>query len=186
EAVLSSVDILNEPIDGALMTGPPFLNEMHYEITKARDVGSTAALPVHNAGRTVRFADESGIAPGNTAPWGSTRLLYLQHGSDPVVWFNQQLAFESPAWLRDGERAPDVSSTMAWYPLVTMWQVLLDMPAAGSVPEGFGHLYSVTANLTSWNAVTGSPLDEAEADAMAQVLEDRADAAEAALEAAET
>ncbi|MFV0286015.1 MAG: alpha/beta-hydrolase family protein, partial [Demequina sp.] len=80
EAVLSSVDILNEPINGALMTGPPFLNEMHYEITRARDDGSTAALPVHNAGRTVRFANESGIAPGNTAPWGSTRLLYLQHG----------------------------------------------------------------------------------------------------------
>ncbi|WP_159449570.1 alpha/beta-hydrolase family protein [Demequina sp. NBRC 110057] len=182
EAVLSSVDILNEPIDGALMTGPPFLNEMHYEITRARDDGSTAALPLLNAGRTVRFADESGVVAGNTAPWGSTRLLYLQHGSDPVVWFNQQLAFESPAWLIDGERAPDVSATMAWYPLVTLWQVLLDMPAAGSVPEGFGHLYTVTANLQAWNAVTGSPLDDGDVASLADTLERRADAIEAELE----
>ena len=183
EAVLSSVDILNEPIDGALMTGAPFLNEMHYEITQARDEGSTAALPVFNEGRTVRFADESGIAPGNTAPWGTTRLLYLQHGSDPVVWFNQHLAFESPAWLRDGERAPDVSDEMAWYPLVTMWQVLLDMPAAGSVPEGFGHLYTPTANLWAWAAVTDAERSEADLTSLATHLEVRADVAQAALEA---
>ncbi|WP_084102799.1 alpha/beta-hydrolase family protein [Demequina sp. NBRC 110051] len=182
EAVLSSVDILNEPIDGALMTGPPFLNEMHYEITRARDEGSTAALPVLNEGRTVRFADESGIAPGNTAVWGTTRLLYLQHGSDPVVWFNQHLAFEEPAWLRDGERAPDVSDEMAWYPLVTMWQVLLDMPAAGSVPEGFGHLYTPTANLRAWAAVTNAEMADADLSSLATHLEERADAAQAALE----
>lgn len=184
EAILSSVDILNEPIDGALMTGAPFLNEMHYEITRGRDADSTAALPVFNNGRTVRFADEHGLAPGNVADWGSTRLLYLQHGSDPVVWFNQHLAFESPAWLRDGERAPDVSEEMTWYPLVTMWQVLLDMPAAGSVPEGFGHLYTVTANLWAWEAVTDADVPEADLTALAVHLEDRADAMEAALEAA--
>ncbi|WP_234986676.1 alpha/beta-hydrolase family protein [Demequina sp. NBRC 110055] len=183
EAILSSVDILNEPIDGALMTGAPFLNEMHYEITEARDDDSTAALPVFNSGRTVRFANERGIAPGNVADWGTTRLLYLQHGSDPVVWFNQHLAFEEPDWLRDGERAPDVSAEMAWYPLVTMWQVLLDMPAAGSVPEGFGHLYTVTANLWAWAAVTDTDMADADLTALATHLEERADAAEAALEA---
>ena len=31
---------------------------------------------------------------------------------------------------------------MGWVPLVTMWQVLLDMPGAGNVPAGYGHMYS--------------------------------------------
>ncbi len=39
---------------------------------------------------------------------------------------------------------------MGWFPLVTMWQVLLDLPGAGSIPIGYGHLYSATANLESW------------------------------------
>ena len=34
-------------------------------------------------------------------------------------------------WLADGQRGPDVSPTMGWVPLVTMWQVLLDMPGGG-------------------------------------------------------
>jgi uncharacterized membrane protein len=35
-----------------------------------------------------------------------------------------------------------------------MWQVALDLPAAGSVPEGFGHLYTVGANAAAWAGVT--------------------------------
>ena len=36
---------------------------------------------------------------------------------------------------------------MGWVPLVTMWQVLLDMPGAGNVPTGYGHMYSARANM---------------------------------------
>jgi uncharacterized membrane protein len=32
--------------------------------------------------------------------------------------------------------------------------VLIDLPAAGSVPEGFGHLYTRQANADAWIAVT--------------------------------
>ncbi|WP_062069102.1 alpha/beta hydrolase [Demequina sediminicola] len=179
EAVLSSVDILNEPIDGALMAGPPSLNEMHYEITRDRDAGSPAALPVFNDGRTVRFADEarvvdsSGGTQANGPVWGDTKVVYLQHGSDPVIWFNPELAWTSPDWLIPGQRAPDVSSTMAWYPLVTMWQVLLDLPAAGNVPDGFGHLYTVTANMQAWAAVTNVEVSDSQMSALAAHLEER-------------
>jgi uncharacterized membrane protein len=38
-----------------------------------------------------------------------------------------------------------------------MWQVLLDLPGAGSIPMGFGHLYSAKANLEGWVAVTNPP-----------------------------
>jgi uncharacterized membrane protein len=38
--------------------------------------------------------------------------------------------------------------------LITGWQVMMDLPAAGSVPEGYGHLYTEQANARAWIAVT--------------------------------
>lgn len=157
EGVLSSVNILNASVDGALMVGPPFVNELHDRLTAGRDGGSRAALPVYEQGRTVRFMDEEGGLEQTPGPWGPTKVVYLQHASDPVTFFSSDLAFERPAWLDDRERGPDVSERMGWFPVVTMWQVLLDMPSADSVPEGFGHKYSAEAHLRAWVAVTDPP-----------------------------
>jgi uncharacterized membrane protein len=153
ESVLNSINVINEPIDGAFMSGPPFVNDLHTEIETGRDAGSPEWLPIYGAGRTVRFASEGGFAdtPG---PWGPTRIAYLQHGSDPVVNFSPSLAWQPPTWLEDGQRPPDVSPRMGWFPLVTMWQVALDLPGAGNVPWGFGHMYSKRANAETWVAVT--------------------------------
>lgn len=157
EAVLTSPDMLNEPIDGAVMSGPTFLNPMHIELIASRDAGTPPWQPVVNDGRTVRFTGQrNGLSLGD-ARWGPTRVVYLQHGSDPVTWFHPSLAFQPPAWLDSGQRPPDVDQTMSWYPLVTMWQVLLDMPGAGSVPEGFGHMYTFRENLDAWVGVTDPP-----------------------------
>jgi uncharacterized membrane protein len=157
ESILSQINIINEPIDGALMVGPPFVNELHSSLTAQRDAGSPAWLPIYEQGRTVRFTAEQNGLDRTTGPWGPTRLVYLQHASDPIVFFNQSLAFSSPEWLKDGERGPDVSPRMGWFPVVTMWQVLLDLPGAGSIPMGFGHLYSAKANLEGWVGVTNPP-----------------------------
>ena len=105
---------------------------------------------------SVRCSLEDGLARGGQ-DWGPTRLVYLQHASDPIVFFSPSMAFTSPEWLKDGERGPDVSARMGWFPLVTMWQVLLDLPGAGSIPMGYGHLYSAKANLESWVGVTNPP-----------------------------
>ncbi|MGB8019644.1 MAG: alpha/beta-hydrolase family protein [Candidatus Nanopelagicales bacterium] len=71
-----------------------------------------------------------------------TRLVYLQHNCDPVVFFSTKLAYQVPDWLLAGQRGPDISETTSWFPFVTMWQVALDLPGAGAISEGFGHLYS--------------------------------------------
>ena len=157
ESVLSSVNIVNEPVDGALMVGPPFVNQLHARLEAGRDEGSPASLPVYEKGRTVRFTDEHTPLEPVSGAWGPTRVAYLQHASDPVVFFSSDLAFHRPGWLDDGQRGPDVSPTMGWVPLVTMWQVLLDMPGAGDVPTGYGHMYSAHANLLAWAAITQAP-----------------------------
>jgi uncharacterized membrane protein len=154
ESILTSINLVNEPLDGAFMAGPPFVNELHKELTDDRDSGSPASLPVYQDGRTVRFTGDVDSLGEPTATWDDTKVAYLQHASDPVVFFSWDLAFREPDWLKDGQRGPDVSDTFIWIPIVTMWQVALDLPAAGSVPEGFGHLYTVGANAAGWAGVT--------------------------------
>jgi len=155
ESILSSINMVNEPISGAFMSGPPFVNQLHNEIEADRDPGSPAWLPRYEGGRTVQFTSSgSQIDEVVESAWGPARLVYLQHSSDPVVFFNQDLAFDEPAWLLPGQRGPDIPQEMEWVPLVTMWQVALDLPAAGSVPVGHGHMYSPQSNTEAWAAMT--------------------------------
>ena len=156
ESILQSLNIINEPVDGALMSGPTFVNDLHARLTAEREPGTPAWLPDYEGGRTVRFTAEENHLGVGSAAWGPTRIVFLQHASDPVVFFSPSMAFREPEWLI-GPRGPDVSERMDWFPLVTMWQVFLDMPGAGSVPVGYGHLYSAKANLESWIAVTNPP-----------------------------
>ncbi len=158
ESILTSVNLVNEPIDGAFMSGPPFVNPLHDELEADRNPDSPAWLPTFEDGRTVQFTSSgSEIDDVMTADWGPTRLVYLQHSSDPVVFFSQDLAFEEPEWLLEGQRGPDISAEMTWVPIVTMWQVALDLPAAGSVPVGHGHMYSPQSNAEAWAAMTQPP-----------------------------
>ena len=155
ESILTSVNIINEPIDGAFMAGPPFVNPLHDKFERNRDPGSAQWRPIYQNGRTVQFTSQEsgfGIPAG---PWGPTRIAYLQHGSDPVVFFNSGLAFSIPDWLfYEDQRPPDVSSEMVWVPVITMWQVAADLLAAGSVPEGYAHLYQMVENADAWIAMT--------------------------------
>jgi len=154
ESILTSINIINEPIDGAFMAGPPFVNDLHKELMETRDAGSAASLPIYQNGRTVRFTAAENALDVPTATWQDTKIVYLQHASDPVVFFSWNLAFNQPDWLLPGQRGPDVSPEMVWVPIVTMWQVALDLPAAGNTPEGFAHLYTKAANIDGWLGVT--------------------------------
>jgi uncharacterized membrane protein len=156
EAILRSPSIINDPIAGALMAGPTFLNPMHAELTAGRDPGSSAALPLFDSGRTVRFTGENDNLRRGLATWGPSRVVYLQHGSDPVTFFSPELAWSRPAWLDNGYRAPDVSKEMGWAPVITMWQVAVDLVGADGVPVGYGHKYSAQAFAQSWAGVMGA------------------------------
>ena len=86
------------------------------------------------------FTDETDVASRSAADWGDTRLLYLQHASDPVVFFTPDLLLDKPDWLAENQRGAGLSEDFVWVPFVTVWQVLTDMTAATSVPDGYGHL----------------------------------------------
>ena len=154
ESILTSIDIVNEPIDGALLVGPPFVNN-HVEPTGRRSGRGQLACDTHLRTGPHRAVHQRGKRSEPAAgEWGDTKVLYLQHASDPVVFFSPELLLGEPDWLLEGQRGSDLTDDFVWFPFVTMFQVLIDLPAAGSVPEGFGHLYTRQANADAWIAVT--------------------------------
>lgn len=154
ETVLNSVELVNEPINGALLAGPPFVNEMHNDLEAKRDSGSPAWQPIINNGTTVRFTSSEDALSKPTGTWGNTKIVYLQHATDPIVWFSENLLFTEPDWLKKGQRGPGLTPDFVYVPVVTMWQMAADLPAAGSVKDGFGHNYSASSNVDAWSALT--------------------------------
>ncbi|WP_295803807.1 alpha/beta-hydrolase family protein [uncultured Microbulbifer sp.] len=141
-------DIVDDPFHGALWTGPPFRSDTWREVTAKRDPGSPAWLPQFRGGAMVRFGNHFGGYDKGSVPWGHFRIAYLQHGSDPIVFFDPAAAYRRPAWMR-APRARDVSSDLQWYPIVTMLQLAMDMHA-GVAPMGFGHSYAPADYVDAW------------------------------------
>ena len=117
-------------VDGALFAGPPNFNTLYREFADDRDDGSPEIEPIFHNGRTVRFAARPGreIAPASQ-PWNRSRVLYLVHPSDPVVWWSPALLLTRPDWLEE-PAGDDVLDAMVWIPFITFWQVTADLPIA--------------------------------------------------------
>ena len=143
EAPFSGEADMANRTDGILLAGPPAFNPLNREFTDGRDPGSPAVQPVFRDGRTVRFANDPvvGIPPDGQA-WDGTRVLYLQHASDPVVWLSPDLLLHRPDWLTEPP-GPDVTSEMIWIPFVTFWQVAADLLEPVDTPPGHGHSYTL-------------------------------------------
>lgn len=146
-------EMLQDPIHGALWSGPPFESSVWRRVTDGRNPGSPAWLPEFRDGSLVRFMNQHGTRlPPDTA-WGPMRIVYLQYASDPVTFFDIRDAYRPPEWL-DDPRGPDVSPQLRWYPVVTMLQIALDMAVATVTPIGFGHVYAPGHYVDGWIAVT--------------------------------
>ncbi|WP_193164086.1 alpha/beta hydrolase [Microbulbifer hainanensis] len=154
-------DIIDDPFDGALWAGPPFRSDTWRDVTADRDAGSPAWLPQFRGGAVVRFGNHFGGYQEGKVPWGNFRLAFLQHGSDPIVFFAPGAAYRRPAWM-EKPRAPDVSPQLQWYPIVTMLQLAMDMHA-GIAPMGFGHSYAPADYVHAWKSLT-QPEGWSEAD----------------------
>lgn len=146
-----SYDIINDPFQGALWSGPPFRSDTWRRVTRERDPDSPAWLPRFRDGAVVRFMNQEQGFEAAGPDWGSFRIGYLQHASDPVTFFDPQAFYSQPAWMRE-PRGPDVSEDLRWYPIVTMLQLAADM-VAGDAPPGFGHTYAARDYIDAWHAL---------------------------------
>lgn len=147
-------DISRMGFDGVLWVGPPSASPLWRALIDRRDPGTTEVSPRYDNGRTVRFsqgADGAEIAADTAAPWPGTRVLFLQHASDPIVWWSPDLLFARPDWLVEPP-GRDRLAAMSWYPFVTFSQVGLDTFKAAGMPDGHGHNYGQYV-LDGWVAV---------------------------------
>ena len=142
------LDLYADPIDGALWVGSPYLSEFWRMVQTRRVTGSPAWKPQFGNGSLIRTMSQRGGAERFDADWGPMRFVLLQYGSDPIVFFDWSLAWARPDWL-GAERAPDVTPLMRWVPLVTLFQVGMDMAVAvGTL--GFGHDYLARDYIPAW------------------------------------
>jgi|TARA_A100001391_G_scaffold135519_1_gene94232 uncharacterized membrane protein len=153
QASINLFNLLSNPVEGALWAGPPFASQVWRDVTGARNPDSPAWLPEVGDGSIVRYANQyEGLEAGGRQ-WGPLRLFYLQYGSDPIVFFDPGMIYRSPAWL-EGQRAPDVSPDLTWYPVVTFLQVTFDLLISQASPVGYGHVYAPQHYLKAWIEVT--------------------------------
>lgn len=147
-------DISRMGFSSVLWVGPPNASPLWRGLTARRDPGTPQARPSYDNGRTVRFSEAANaaeIAEDTAAPWEGTRVLFLQHPSDPIIWWSTDLLFSEPDWLVEPP-GTDRTASMRWYPIITFWQVAADITNASSVPAGHGHNYGQSV-LDGWAAV---------------------------------
>lgn len=150
-------------IDGAVWTGAPQFSAMWKELTFNRATGSPEIAPVINDGKNIRFATRpqelyETFYGTKFGPWEFPRVAFLQHASDPIVWWDYPLAWRRPDWLVE-RVGRDVLPAMRWFPFVTFWQVLIDGLASVTVPGGHGHRYEEEM-LPTWASILDIPLDD--------------------------
>lgn len=143
-------DIIDDPFDGALWSGPPYRTETWRMTTAQREADTPAWLPVFRGGAVVRFANQDGFAKTGSE-WGNFRLVFLQYASDPITFFDPAMFWREPSWMQN-PRGPDVTPDLKWFPVVTALQVAADM-VVGTAPTGFGHEIAPADYIDAWLAL---------------------------------
>lgn len=173
QSAFSTVEDLTSSIGGAVFSGAPNNSQPWGQLQAQRDPGSPVWQPVFDGGRNVRWLSNNGDFEKLDGPWEPGRVAYLQHGTDAVTWLTPRLIWQKPDWLAgsaaSGGRAPDVSDSMRWIPLITYLQVAFDMFMGESVPASHGHNFGDVA-VQAWNGVSPSGLDQPALDRIQAVI----------------
>ncbi|MEM8631376.1 MAG: alpha/beta-hydrolase family protein [Pseudomonadota bacterium] len=151
QMTLPLFDLLVDPIDGGLWAGSPFISPTWQRVRDGRAEGSPVWRPVFGNSSLARVRNQEGGADIGDPPWGPMRFVFLHYGSDAIVNFTFGSAFRRPGWFNE-PRPPDVSPELSWLPLVTMFQLGLDMAVSLQV-ERFGHYYVAPDYIDAWAAV---------------------------------
>ena len=149
-------DIIADPYQGALWSGPPFPSRTWRSVTNGRNPGSPEWLPRFRDSSIFRFTNQNDALDIPGATWGPIRIVYLQYASDPITFFDVATLYREPDWMK-APRGPDVSEQVRWYPLITMLQLVIDMMIATTSPMGYGHVFAPQHYIDAWMAVTDPP-----------------------------
>lgn len=155
ESAFTSVTDLTNRTQGALFAGTPSLTPLWAAVQGGRRTGSPVRLPIYGNGQSVRVSAANSDLRDATTSASPPQVVFLQHASDPVVWWGPDLIWQQPDWLRE-PRGADVLPQVRWFPFVTFWQVTCDMIVAAGAPTEHGHNYSSEVP-TAWAAILRPP-----------------------------
>jgi uncharacterized membrane protein len=133
--------------------------------TNGRVPGTPDWLPKFRDSSVIRFADQYQTATMPNVAWGPMRIVYLQYASDAVTFFDPHSFYREPAWMQ-APRGPDVSPSLRWFPVLTMFQLLFDLMIATTSPMGYGHVYAPEHYIDAWIAVAALTVDPSEVAAL--------------------
>lgn len=145
--------LVGDPIDGAFWAGPPFPSRFWQYVQHSRVPESSWRLPTIGDGSLVRYASHFADASQSEAEWGSMRIVFLQYSSDPIVFYDPYSIWRAPPWMNDPP-ADDISTRLRFFPIVTQFQLALDLALAFDTPAGHGHAYFAQDYIAPWAEVT--------------------------------
>ena len=145
--------MLDVPIDGAFWAGPTFPSGFWNYVQSQRTPGSPWVLPTIGDGSLIRYASHTADASEAAAEWDNMRIAFLQYSSDPIVFYDPASLWRAPPWMRDPP-APDMSEHFIFMPVVTQFQLALDMALSFGAPPGHGHAYFAQDYIGPWVEVT--------------------------------
>jgi uncharacterized membrane protein len=171
EAAFTGENDMANRTSGVLFAGPPNFNTLFRQFSDNRELGTPEVQPIYQDGRIVRFANNPAKSiPPAGQPWSGTRILYLLHPSDPIVWWSPHLIFSRPDWISEPP-GQDVLKGMFWVPFVTFWEVTADLPFATGVPEGHGHKYTAEY-VNGFNTVMRAGLTSQQVTSLRKIIAD--------------
>ncbi|MCL1599744.1 MAG: alpha/beta hydrolase, partial [Actinomycetia bacterium] len=149
-----SLDFIRSSVDGVLWVGPTDANPIRRQLLAGRDP-SSVWLPVYDQGTVVRFANAPGEFDPLDSTWGTPRVVYYHHPSDPVGYWNWETLWKPQEWT-DKPVGDDVPDSVRWIPFTTFTQVVVDLINGFSASVGHGHNYNDTF-VEGWSIV--APVD---------------------------
>ncbi len=155
QSAFGSASDLATRTDGALFVGSPNFSQPFETLRRTRDSGSPEWKPTYQQGAHVRFGGVASDLGKPSGTWEDPHVVYLQHASDPVVWWTPSILFKEPDWLAE-EPGPDRTANMRWFPVVSWLQVTVDQFVGVNVPNGHGHNYGPSIPAV-WDAVVHNP-----------------------------
>ena len=145
--------LLDDPIDGAYWAGPPFSSAFWNHVQNQRNPDTPWVLPTIGDGALVRYASHTADGSEGVSDWGAMRIMFLQYSSDPVVFYDPYSLWRAPPWMLDPPAA-DVSEDLIFMPIVTQFQLALDLVLSFGTPPGHGHAYYSQDYIAPWVQVT--------------------------------
>lgn len=145
--------LLDDPIDGAYWVGPPFSSNFWNYVQNQRNEGTPWVLPTIGDGSLIRYASHTADGSEEASDWGQMRIMFLQYSSDPVVFYDPYSLWRAPPWMNDPPAA-DVSDNLIFMPIVTQFQLALDLALSFGAPPGYGHAYYSQDYIAPWVQVT--------------------------------